>query len=389
MFEPGELLASVESSSIRHLTVRAAALGAINLGQGFSQDPPPPELVAALREVAETGPHPYINPYGLPDLRAAYAHEFAVHGGGRYRAEDEVAILAGVTPGIYMALAAVVRRGDPIVTFAPVYPFYHHHAALLGCRLRAVPLDPETGWRFDPAALDTALRGARALIVNTPHNPTGRVFTADELAEIALAVRRHDVPLVIADETYYRQVFPPHRHCSIGALEGMRERTVTFLSFGKSFNCTGWRLGAAFGPAPLLEAVITLHEIIEVCAPAPLQRAAVSALALEGYEERLIETFRRRGEALAAGLRAGGVSAELSEGSYYLVGRFREPSADQLCEDLLTKVGIAAIPASAFPGSERERWMRFCFGVSDERIDESCRRLARLPEAVPGLIGAV
>lgn len=383
-FPRSPLLDSIEPSSIRHLTLRAAALGAINLGQGFSSDPPPAELLAAAREALATGPHFYAHPYGLPELRAAYARDFAEQGGGTYRPE-EVAILSGVTPGLYMALAAVLRRGDPVVTFAPVYPFFRHHSALLGCTLRAVQLDPENGWRFDPAALSAALRGARALIVNTPHNPTGRVFTEDELGVIAAAVRRHDVPLVIADETYCKQVYPPHRHRSFAVQPGMRERTVTFLSFGKSYNVTGWRIAAAFAPAPLLDALITLHEVIDICAPAPLQRAAATAFGLTGFTARQVRLFEERGDRLAAGLRAAGLSAERSEGTYYLLARFRQPGAQELCEELLEKLGIAAVPAGAFPGSENERFLRFCFGVSDEQIAESCRRLARLPEVVPGL----
>jgi N-succinyldiaminopimelate aminotransferase len=388
-FERSDLLESIEPSRIRHLSVRAAALGAINLGQGFSWDPPPAELIAAARAAVDTGPHSYIHPYGLPELRAAYAREFAALGGGEYRPESEVAILAGVTAGLYTALAAVVRPGDPVVTFAPVYPFFHHHNAMVRSELRPVRLDPENGWRFDPAELDAALRGARVLILNTPHNPTGRVFTAEELETIAASVRRHGVPLVIADETYCNQIYPPNVHRSIAALPGMRERTVTFLSFGKSFNVTGWRIAAAFAPAPFLEGLITLHELISIHAPAPLQRAAVSALGLTGFTERQIRSFRERGEKLAAGLRAAGLAAELPQGTYYMTARFQAPGADELCEALLEKVGIAAVPASAFPGSANERWLRFCFGVSHEQIDESCRRLARLREAVPGFVGAV
>jgi N-succinyldiaminopimelate aminotransferase len=387
-FEPSDLLASIEPSSIRHLSSRAAALGAINLGQGFSWDPPPPELIAAAREAADTGPHCYIHPIGLPELRAAYAREFAALGGGEYRPESEVAILSGVTAGLYIALAAVVRPGDPVVTFAPVYPFFHHHSAMVRAVLRPVRLDPENGWRFDPAELDAALRGARVLILNTPHNPTGHVFSADELETVAASVRRHEIPLVIADETYCHQVYAPNVHRSIAALPGMRERTVTFLSFGKSFNVTGWRIAAAFAPAPFLEALVTLHELISIHAPAPLQRAAVSALGLTGFTERQIRTFRERGEKLAAGLRAAGFAAELPQGTYYMTGHFRAPGADQMCEALLENVGIAAVPASAFPGSAKERWLRFCFGVSEQQIEESCRRLERLRDAVPGFVGA-
>jgi N-succinyldiaminopimelate aminotransferase len=282
----------------------------------------------------------------------------------------------------------VVRRGDPVVTFAPVYPFFHHHNAMVGAALRPVHLDPENGWRFDPAELDAALRGAKVLILNTPHNPTGRVFTVEELDAIAASVRRHDVPLVIADETYCQQVYAPNVHRSIAAWPGMRERTVTFLSFGKSFNVTGWRIAAAFAPAPFLDGLITLHELIAIHAPAPLQRAAVSVLGCTEFAERQIRTFRERGEKLAAGLRAAGMAAELPQGTYYMTARFREPDADAMCEALLENVGIAAVPASAFPGSADERWLRFCFGVGDDRIEESCRRLARLRDAVPGFSAA-
>ncbi len=378
-------LAGIGTSIFTEMTALAVERGAVNLGQGFPDFAAPAFVKEAAARHLREDRNQYAASPGLPRLRRALADDARRRwpDGPPVDADAHVTVAAGATELLHDAILALVDPGDEVIVFEPAYDAYGPGVALAGGVLRPVPLDPPD-WSFDPARLAAAFGPrTRALILNSPHNPTGKVFDQAALQAIAELCRRHDV-VVIADEVYSELTFGP-RAVSIATLPGMFERTVTIDSMGKTFSVTGWNIGWAVAPAPLTAALRAVHQFVTFTNGTPFQEAfadVLPAAAREGYYDRLRADYGRRRELLTVGLRSAGLEPLPAGGAYFLVTDLGARGvADDVafCRRLIIEVGVAAIPTSVFhvDPARAPRLARFCFAKRDETLREAAARLAR------------
>jgi aspartate/methionine/tyrosine aminotransferase len=387
--------ASFTESVIREMTRLAERHGAVNLAQGFPDfDPPEAVLDAACRAVRE-GYNQYAITWGAPALRQAIARHFTFLSGIATDPETQITVTCGATEAMIAALMAVCDPGDEVIVLCPFYENYTPDCVLSGAVPRHVLLR-ETGagvaseratWGIDPAELTAAFTPrTRAIIVNSPHNPTGHVFTRDELTRIADLCIRHDV-LAITDEIYERILYDEREHVPIASLPGMAGRTITISGASKTFSVTGWRLGWTIAPPEITLGIRRVHDFLTVGAPHPLQMAAAAALALPtSYYEELVAAYTRRRERMVQIALAAGLQPLVPEGAYYLMADitpFGYPDDLTFTQMLVEQVGVAVVPASSFYpegyAEGRER-IRFAFPKRDATLDEAERRLVgRIP----------
>jgi aspartate/methionine/tyrosine aminotransferase len=359
--------------------------GAVNLGQGFPDFPGPGFVKQAAAAAIDAGRNQYAISHGDPALRRELAATWAGAIGREIDPEAEVTVTSGATEAIFDALQAFLGPGDEIVAFEPFYDSYPASAVLAGASFVPVRLDPP-GWELSLEALRTAIGSrTRALLLNTPHNPTGKVFTRTELEAIAALAHERDL-LVITDEVYDQIVFDPAEHVSISSLPGMWERTLTIGSTGKTFSMTGWKIGYAIGPTALNDALRAVHQFVTFSTATPFQAAMAEAMALareNGYYEQLRSEYDARRRLLEDALRESGFDPMPIGGSYFLtadVSSFGFPSDVAFCRWLVEHGGVAAVPPSAFyldPDSA-PLMARFCFAKSEQTLEEAGRRLAGL-----------
>jgi aspartate/methionine/tyrosine aminotransferase len=385
---PGaDRIAGIGTSIFTEITALAVKHEAVNLGQGFP-DFPAPDFVkqAAARHIRDDR-NQYAASAGLPRLRAALADDWRrLHPGARaVDPTTEITVGSGATEMLHDAVLATVNPGDEVIVFEPAYDAYGPDVAMAGGVVRAVPLAPPD-WRFDPDRLAAAFGPrTRALILNTPHNPTGKVFSRAELEVIAGLCRRHDV-LVISDEVYSVILFDGAAHVPIATLPEMADRTITIGSMGKTFSVTGWKVGWTIASAPLTAAVRAVHQFVTFTNSTPFQEALADVLpaaAENGYYGQLRADYAHRRELLAGVLRGAGLAPLPIGGAYFLltdVGALGYANDADFCRRLVTELGVAAIPTSVFherPASA-PAVARFCFAKRDETILAAAPRLARL-----------
>jgi aspartate/methionine/tyrosine aminotransferase len=378
-------IAGIGTSIFTEITALAAAHQAVNLGQGFP-DFPAPDFVkeAAARHIRDDR-NQYAPSAGLPRLRRALADDWSrvAPGAPAIDPDTEVTVGSGATELLHDAILATIDPGDEVIVFEPSYDAYGPNIVMAGGVPRPVPLLPPD-WRFDPEALGAAFGPrTRALILNTPHNPTGKVFRRDELELIAALCARHDV-LIVSDEVYAEIVFDA-RHLPIATLPGTFERTITIGSMGKTFSVTGWKVGWALAPAPLSAAVRAVHQFVTFTNSAPFQEALADVLptaARDGTYDRLRADYRRRHDLLAGILGGTGLAPLPIAGAYFLltdVGKLGDDSDVGFCRRLISEIGVAAIPTSVFyadPASAPPL-ARFCFAKRDETLQAAAERFAR------------
>lgn len=351
------------------ISLLAQRHGAVNLGQGFP-DFDGPEFVkeagiAAIRE----GHGQYARMFGVPALNEAIADRFRLDTGMVFDPNQEVTVTSGCTEAIAAALLGILEPDDEVVLVEPFYDSYRACVAMAGATPRFVRLRPPD-FRLERDELAAAITPrTRAILVNTPHNPTGRVLDHDELATIADVATRHDL-VVLSDEVYERLVFEG-THRSIASLPGMRDRTITLSSLGKTFSLTGWKIGWAIAPQRLTAAVRAAHQFLTFATATPLQHAAVTALRCEqAYYDGLLAEYRARRDLLVDGLRRAGLEVFVPQGAYFVIADCRALGFDDdvaFCRHLVEQVRVAAIPCSAF----------FDAGATAARGDDGCRTLVR------------
>ncbi|HXJ22278.1 MAG TPA: methionine aminotransferase [Polyangia bacterium] len=374
----------IGTSIFTEMSALAVELGAVNLGQGFPDFPAPAFVKEAAARHLREDRNQYAASPGVPRLREALADDYLRRWPHRPRLDPaaEVTVGAGATELLHDAILALVDPGDEVIVFEPAYDAYGPGVAMAGGVTRVVPLAPP-GWSFDPAALAAAFGPrSRALILNSPHNPTGKVFERDELQAIAALCRRHDVA-VIADQVYSEITFEGAAP-SIATLPGMFERTITIDSMGKTFSVTGWKIGWAIAPAPLTSALRAVHQFVTFTSGTPFQEALADVLpiaARDGFYERLRGDYQRRRDLLAQALRAARLDPLPIGGAYFLMTDLgaRGISDDvAFCRRLVAEVGVAAIPTSVFYAepAAAPRFARFCFAKRDETLREAAGRLA-------------
>ena len=372
-------LAGFGTTIFTEMSALAVRTGSINLGQGFpDEDGPPAVLEAAVRAIRD-GHNQYAPLPGVPALLDAIAE----HQRARYGLEHEaIQVTFGATEAITAALLGLCEPGDEVVALDPFYDSYRAGAALAGARLVGVPLTPPE-WRFDPEQLAAAITPrTRVLLLNSPHNPTGRVLERGELEQIAAACVEHDL-IAISDEVYEHLVFEGE-HVPLATLPGMAGRTLTVSSIGKTFSVTGWKTGWACGPAELVAATRGAKQFMTFAGGTPFQHAAATALAgAEEHGARLAAELEAKRDRICAGLERAGATVLRPAGTYFVNADVRPLGYDDgvaFCRELPERAGVVAIPTSVFCGDpERARSLvRFAFCKREEVIDEAAARLERL-----------
>ena len=376
------------------ISALAVRLGAVNLGQGFPDFAGPSWVKEAATAAISADLNQYAPYQGIPRLREAVAATWSAQGRGAIDPNREVTVASGATEVLFGAVQALLNPGDEAIVFEPFYDAYVPHVTMAGGIPRFVRLYPPqsaTGtWWFDPQELRAAFTPrTRLLLLNTPHNPTGKVFTRSELELIAQLCCEHDV-LLLSDEVYDQILLDEATHLSIATLPGMWERTLTINSIGKTFSVTGWKVGYAIGPAELNDALRAAHQWITFATATPLQAAA--AVALEGalsngYYQQLRAEYAERYTLLRTILEQAGLPTLRSEGSYFIMADIAQTgfrSDADFCRWLVREVGVAAIPPSAFYADPASVPLlaRFCFAKRPETLRAAGTRLAtmKLPQ---------
>jgi aminotransferase len=366
-------------SVIREMTRLSLQYNAINLAQGFPDFPCPAELKTAACEAVHEDINQYAITWGARDLREALAQRVKEYNRMDFNPESEITVTCGSTEAMMASMLAVIQPGDEVVVPEPFYENYGPDAQISGAVPRFVSLLDD--FSIDEEAWKSGFtKKTRAIILNTPNNPTGKVFSKKELAFIADLCADHNV-IAITDEIYEHILYDGNKHVSLGSLDGMQERTITIGSFSKTYSVTGWRVGYALAIAGITERIRKIHDFLTVGAPAPLQRACVNALMLpETYYRDLAIEYDRKRKILFEGLRRAGFSCQLPEGAYYIFTDISEfgMTDTEFARFLVEKNGVAAVPGSSFYHSGGQTKLRFTFSKKDETLREACRHLEHL-----------
>jgi N-succinyldiaminopimelate aminotransferase len=366
------------------MSALAAKTRSVNLGQGFPDTDGPIEVAEAAAHAVLNGPNQYPPLLGQPDLRAAVAEHALRFYGLTYDPQDEVLITAGATEAIAGAVLSLCDCGDEVITFEPTYDSYGANIAMAGATKRVVLLDaPDYAFDIDSLKAHVNER-TQAIILNTPHNPTGKVFNHNELAEIAEVAIENDL-IVISDEVYEHMVFDG-QHIPIASLPGMRERTITIGSAGKSFSFTGWKVGWLTAPKPLRDAVMVAKQFLTFVNAAPLQPAVAVGLRLgDEYYDSLVGDLRAKRDFLSAGLTDCGFDVLKTEGTYFLTADISNVSVTaempstsiEFCLALPERAGVVAVPSEVFYETREagRSLIRFAFCKQDDVLQEAVSRL--------------
>jgi aminotransferase len=375
-------------SVIREMTRQAMVHGAINLAQGFPDFSAPEEIKRAAQEAVANDINQYAITWGAKSLRNAIARKMRKWQALEIDPEREITVCCGSTEAMISTLLAVCNAGDEVVIFEPFYENYGPDAILSGAKPRFVklrpPASPDADWTFDDKELRKALHNhTKAIILNTPNNPTGKVFSREELELIRDLCIEFNV-IAITDEIYEHIIYDGVEHISMATLEGMRDRTVTINGLSKTYSVTGWRVGWTVAPPEITDAIRKVHDFLTVGAPAPLQEAGAIALDLpQGYYEKLAERYRTRRDHLIPSLAEAGFHCFRPRGAYYVM---TDISAFEFADDisftrhLVSEIGVAAVPGSSFYHDPHDgaRQVRFAFCKREQTIDEAARRLKKL-----------
>jgi aminotransferase len=381
-------VAHFTESVIREMTRQALLHGAVNLSQGFPDFSAPEAIKRAAQEAVARDVNQYAITWGAKNLRNAIARQMEYWQGVPVDPETELTVCCGSTEAMISTLLAVCNAGDEVVVFEPFYENYGPDSILSGAKPRFVKLRPPTTldgeWTFDERELRAAFHGrTKAIIVNTPNNPTGKVFTRTELELIRDLCVEFNV-LAITDEIYEHILYDGAKHISVASLDGMRERTVTINGLSKTYSVTGWRVGWTIAPSAITNAIRKVHDFLTVGAPAPLQEAGAAALSLPpGYYEKLAENYRKRRDRLVPVLTEVGFHCYPPRGAYYVmtdISAFGFPSDVAFAQYLVKEIGVATVPGSSFyrDPSDGAQQVRFAFCKKDETLDEAAKRLRRL-----------
>jgi aminotransferase len=380
--KPADRLANLQESVIREMTRLAIEHQAINLSQGFPDFPAPAAVKEAAMRAIEEDVNQYTITWGNRELRRAIADKIERFYGLEFDPDAHITVTVGVTEAVAAAIMGTVNPGEEVIILEPYHETFLPAVVFAGAKPVFVPLEPPD-YQVDIERLRQAFGPrTKAIIVNTPHNPTGRVFTREEMEGIAALCQEFDV-LAITDEIYEHIIYDGREHILMATLPGMAERTITVSGMGKTYAVTGWRLGYAVALEPWSTALRTVHDFTTVCAPAPLQEGAITALSFgPDYYAQLIEEYTARRDAMMKVLWDNGFSAQTPEGAYYVMADFSgtgfEGDDMAFARWLATEVGVAVVPGSSFyytPGLGHTS-VRFAFPKRLETIEAAGERLA-------------
>lgn len=372
-------------SVIRRMTRISLECGAINLSQGFPDFDPPKEMMDRLEEVSRLGPHQYPITMGAPNFRQALARKCARFMGRTPDPETEMVITIGSTEAMVDTIFALTNPGDKIAMFSPYFENYHAQAIMADCESVFIPLVPPK-FDFDPEVLEDAFRqGIKAILICNPSNPSGKVFTYDELKFIADLCIKYDV-YAIMDEVYEHIIYPGHHHVYMSTLPGMWERTVSCSSLSKTYSVTGWRLGYAIAPKEIMDKIKQYHDFNTVGAPSPLMEAAVVGLDMpDSYYEEFAAHYLHMKTLFTEGLDRIGIPYTDPQGAYFVladISPFLKPGQSDVdfCEQLARKVGVGAVPGTSFFRENIRNIIRLHFAKRDETLNEALDRLSKIRE---------
>lgn len=374
-------------SVIRRMTRISDKHGAINLSQGFPDFPPPKAMTDALSKISLEGPHQYSVTFGAPNLREAIAKKQSKAFNRDIDFEKEVLVTCGGTEAMMCAMMTVCNPGDKVIVFSPFYENYGADAILSGAEPIYVPLIPPN-FNFDVNVLEDAFKqNPKALILCNPSNPTGKVFTKEELMIIAELAVKYDT-FVITDEVYEHLIYEPYKHTYFASLPGMYERTISTSSLSKTYSITGWRLGYLVAPEEIAECAKKVHDFLTVGAPSPLQEAAVVGLNFdESYYQELKKTYTKKRDYFLKGLDEIGLKHTTPQGTYFVLvdiseflelEQFKGMNDLEFSEWMTINIGVAPVPGSSFFREDVNNLIRLHFARSKETLDECLKRLSTL-----------
>jgi len=371
-------LESFTESVIREMTRIANRYDAINLSQGFPDFDPPAELVEAGKRAMDGNNHQYAITWGAPRFRQALARKQAYWMGVDLDPDENIVVTCGSTESMMVAMMTACNPGDKVIVFSPFYENYAPDTILSGAKPIYVPLHPPE-FGFDPAELRKAFeQGVKALVLCNPSNPSGKVFSVEELQFIADLAQEFDA-FIITDEVYEHIVYAPHQHTYMATLPGMFERTISCSSLSKTYAITGWRLGYVIAAPKVIDAARKVHDFLTVGAAAPLQEAAVTALNFPlDYYEKVQADYTRRRDCFLSYLDRTGLPYTKPQGAYYVlvdISEFNINDDTAFCRRLAEKIGIAAVPGSSFFSDPINHLIRFHFAKSEEMLKAAGERL--------------
>ncbi|MGI4755969.1 MAG: pyridoxal phosphate-dependent aminotransferase [Janthinobacterium lividum] len=370
-------------SEIRAMSVLSEQAGAINMAQGICDTEVPAVVREAAKEAIDGGNNIYTRLDGIARLRNAVAADWQRRRGFPVDPDREVMVTSGATGALYSSAMALLDPGDEAILFEPLYGYHAATFASMHVKPIIVPLQYGS-WALDMDAVRAAVTDkTRAIVINTPGNPGGKVFTHAELEQLAELALEHDL-FVFCDEIYEHFVYSGHQHTSMSTLPGMRERTITFSGFSKTFSVTGWRVGYLVADPRWIPSIGYFHDLFYICAPAPLQHgcaAGLEQLPLSFYTD-LAQSHEEKRTRTVAALTEAGLTPHTPDGAYYILADatpLNGSNAAEKARDLMARTGVAAVAGSAFfRKGGGENLLRFCFAKRDAELDEACKRLRTL-----------
>jgi aminotransferase len=376
-------MAGLAHSEIRAMTQACVQAKGLNMAQGVCDTPVPPMVLRAAAQAMEQGKNVYSRFDGLPELRQAIAKKLVQYNGIVADPETDVTVSAGATGAFHCACLALLDPGDEVVLFEPYYQY--HISALLA--VEAVPVAVKMrapDWSFTGADIERVITPrTRAIIVNSPGNPSGKVFSKQELENIAAIAQQHDL-FVFTDEIYEYFLYDGRTHMSFATLPGMADRTITLGGYSKTFSITGWRIGYSVASARWAQAIGAMNDLLYVCAPTPLQAGVAAGIQElpDSFYRDLARDYQQKRDRFCQALAKAGLTPSIPQGAYYVLAdtsRLPGTTGKARAMFLLETIGLAGVPGEAFfSGPEGAQFVRFSYAKIDSDIDDACRRLARL-----------
>ncbi len=378
-----ERIEGLAQSDIRRMSLECARVDGINLGQGICDQPIEPTIKQAAIRAIQEDRSIYTRLDGIDELRQRIARKVREYNGIPCDPNGEVIVSVGSTGSFVTASLAFINPGDEVILFSPFYGYHLNILKVCQASLKYVTLRPPD-WSYDPRALEAAFSDrTKFILVNTPSNPCGKVFTRDELTHIAGLCRKHDA-LCVTDEIYEYILYDGRRHVSPGSLPGMADRTITISGFSKTYAMTGWRLGYTVAPRPFAEKLAILNDLINICAPSPLQHGVVAAFDLpESYYTDMRRDYQVKRDMTVEACREAGMTPYPPQGAYYMLADFSElgfKDDQEAARVILERSGVAVIPGSSFylDPQDGRRQIRLCYAKKMPDLEEACRRIRAL-----------
>jgi len=376
-------MAGLAHSEIRAMTQACVQAKGLNMAQGVCDTPVPPMVLRAAAQAMEQGKNVYSRFDGLPELRQAIAKKLAQYNGIVADPETDVTVSAGATGAFHCACLALLDPGDEVVLFEPYYQY--HISALLAVEAVPVPVKMQApDWNFSRADVERVITPrTRAIIVNSPGNPSGKVFSRSELESIAAIAQQHDL-FVFTDEIYEYFLYDGRTHVSLATLPGMADRTITLGGYSKTFSITGWRIGYSVASARWAQAIGAMNDLLYVCAPTPLQAGVAAGIQElpDLFYRDLARDYQQKRDRFCQALAKAGLTPSIPQGAYYVLAdasRLPGTTGKARAMFLLETIGLAGVPGEAFfSGPEGKQFIRFSYAKIDSDIDDACQRLARL-----------